>query len=272
MDDSSHAAPDAPSANAHLFRSGDPNFMTSLARGIEVISAFSEARKGLRMADLSRITGLSRAVVRRCLHTLRELGYVAEEDGVFQLRPKVLGLGYAYLSSEPLAHAAQPVLARITAAIGETCSIGVLDGDEVIYVARSNSRHLFTTTVTVGSRAPAYCTSMGRAMLAHLPADALARFAGALDLTPRTHRTISTVPALLAEMERVREQGYAVIDEEFELGVRAIAIPVRTRLNEVAGAINIVAPSARFPAAELIARGLPLLEEAAPEIARLLQV
>jgi IclR family pca regulon transcriptional regulator len=152
---------------------GDPDFMTSLARGMAVMRAFTRSRRNLTVAELSRKTGLSRACVRRCLHTLRKLGYVDADDHVFSLRPKVLSLGYSYLSSAPLADIAQPLLERVSAAVQESSSLGVLDGDEVVYVARSATRRIMSVALNVGSRLPAYCTSLGRVALAALEADEL---------------------------------------------------------------------------------------------------
>ena len=150
--------------------SGDPNFMTSLARGITVIRAFSQHRHRQTIAQLSLRTGIPRAAVRRCLYTLQKLGYVAVDDGrAYTLRAQVLALGHAYLSSAPLATSAQPLLNQVSEAIHESCSMAVLDGDDILYVARSSgSSRIMSIDLGIGSRLPAFCTSMGRVLLAGL--------------------------------------------------------------------------------------------------------
>jgi IclR family pca regulon transcriptional regulator len=147
----------------------DPSFMTSLARGLAVVRAFSDSRKPQTIAHISQKTGIPRAAVRRCLHTLQQLGYVDAELNNFSLRPKVLTLGYSYLSSTPLTVSAQPYLNNISRALNESSSLAVLDDDEVLYVARSATSRVMSVALNTGSRLPAYCTSLGRVMLAHLP-------------------------------------------------------------------------------------------------------
>ena len=150
--------------------SGDPNFMTSLARGLAVIRGFTQQKRSLTISQLSQRTGIPRAAVRRCLYTLSRLGLVGSEDGkTFALRPKILGLGYAYLSSTTLATSAQPLLDRISDVLHESSSIALLDGDEILYVARSSTtRRIMSVDLGIGTRLPAYCTSMGRVLLAYL--------------------------------------------------------------------------------------------------------
>src|SRR5437763_3353009 len=151
---------------------GDPNFMASLARGLAVIRAFTQQRRHLTIAQLSQRTGIPRAAVRRCLYTLAKLGYVTSDDGRgYSLRPKVLALGHAYLSSTPLATMAQPLLDSISDRLHESSSMAVLEGDEILYVARSTTTtRLMSIDLGLGSRLPAYCSSMGRVLLADLPA------------------------------------------------------------------------------------------------------
>ena len=154
---------------------GDPNFMTSLARGLAVIQGFTQQKRSLTIAQLSQRTGIPRAAVRRCLYTLGKLGLAASDDGkTFSLRPKILGLGHAYLSSTTLAMSAQPLLDRVSEALDESSSIALLDGDEILYVARSSTtRRIMSVDLSIGTRLPAYCTSMGRVLLAHLAPDDL---------------------------------------------------------------------------------------------------
>ena len=158
-----------------LYRGGDPDFMTSLARGLHVIRAFSGFDQRLTIADVSRATGLTRAVVRRCLYTLRELGYAATDGRTYSLQPRVLNLGHAYLSTAPIPIAAQPVLEELSEQLGESTSVAVLDDGAVVYVARAATRRIMAVTLGVGSRLPAYCTALGRVLLASLPAEQVAR-------------------------------------------------------------------------------------------------
>src|SRR5258708_6252641 len=151
-----------------LFRGGDPDFMTSPARGLHVIRAFAGVDRRLTIADVSRATGLTRAVVRRCLYTLKELGYAATDGRMYFLQPRILNRGYAYLSTAPVPIAAQPVLEEMSEALGEASSVAVLDGGAVVYVGRAATKRIMSVTLGAGSRLPAYCTALGRVLLAHL--------------------------------------------------------------------------------------------------------
>src|SRR5262245_13430865 len=144
----------------------DPDFMLSLARGLAVIRAFGSAPATLSIAEAGRLTGMSRAAARRCLHTLAVLGYVDGKGGAYRLAPNVLALGYAYLGSAAVPRAAQPVLERLSERLHESCSLTVLEGDEIVYVARAATRRILSVGLAIGSRLPAYCTSMGRVLLA----------------------------------------------------------------------------------------------------------
>ena len=252
--------------------SGDPNFMTSLARGLAVIRGFSQQRRKMSIAQLSLRTGIPRAAVRRCLYTLAKLGYVQGEDGrMFALRPQILSLGHAYLSSVPLVMAAQPVLDQVSAAIHESCSLAIQDGDEILYVARSSaSTRIMSIDLGVGSRLPANCTSMGRVLLAGLADDELAAFLRRVKLTPFTHRTIVQKDALADAIARVRRQQYAVVDQELEIGLRSIAVPVKDFRQRVAAAINVSVQATRVSVAEMEKTFLPALDAAAQELGMLL--
>src|SRR6266404_3042543 len=167
-------APNAPPVTPALEiqgYSGDPNFMASLARGLAVIRGFTQQRRHLTIAQLSQRTAIPRAAVRRCLYTLTKLGYVASDDGrTYALRPRILALGHAYLSSTPLANAVQPLLDQITSELHESSSMAVLEGDDILYIARSSTTtRVMSIDLGIGSRLPAYCTSMGRVLLASLP-------------------------------------------------------------------------------------------------------
>ncbi|HET9046088.1 MAG TPA: IclR family transcriptional regulator C-terminal domain-containing protein [Casimicrobiaceae bacterium] len=252
--------------------SGDPNFMTSLARGLAVIRGFSQQRRRMSIAQLSLRTGIPRAAVRRCLYTLGKLGYVSSEDGgMFALRPQILSLGHAYLSSVPLVMAAQPVLDQVSESIHESCSLAILDGEEILYVARSSaSTRIMSIDLGVGSRLPAHCTSMGRVLLAGMDDAELATFMRRVKLTPFTNRTLVTREALAETIERVRKQQYAVVDQELEIGLRSIAVPVKDFRERVAAAINVSVQAPRVSIAEMEKTFLPALRTAADELGMLL--
>ncbi|MDG0024327.1 IclR family transcriptional regulator C-terminal domain-containing protein [Trinickia sp. Y13] len=249
---------------------GDPNFMTSLERGLAVLQAFSQERRVLTTSQISQRTGIPRAAVRRCLYTLAKLGFVTEEDNrLFSLRPRVLKLGHAYLATTPLAHAAQPVLRHISGTLNESSSVAILDGDEILYIARASTSRIMSIDLHIGSRLPAYCTSMGRVLLAQLSPDALDAY---LDRTKRiqyTPRTIVSLDGLLDTLESVRCNGYALVDQELEIGLRSIAVPVKGADGRATAALNVGVQAARISVAEMESRILPALLEGAQELALL---
>jgi IclR family pca regulon transcriptional regulator len=252
--------------------SGDPNFMTSLARGLAVIRGFSQQRRKMSIAQLSLRTGIPRAAVRRCLYTLGKLGYVVSEDGrSFALRPQILSLGHAYLSSVPLVMAAQPVLDQVSATIHESCSLAILDGDEILYVARSSaSTRIMSIDLGVGSRLPAHCTSMGRVLLAGMAPDDLAAYLRRVKLAPFTNRTLVAKDRLMEAIGTVARQHYALVDQELEIGLRSIAVPVKDFRARVAAAINVSVQATRVTVAEMEKTFLPALRAAADELGMLL--
>lgn len=268
-------APNAPAvtpAGEIRAYAGDPNFMASLARGLAVIRAFTQQRRQLTIAQLSQRTAIPRAAVRRCLYTLAALGYVATEDGrSYALRPRILALGHAFLSSTPLVYAVQPLLDQITSVLHESSSMAVLEGDEILYVARSSTTtRLMSIELGIGSRLPAYCTSMGRALLAGLSASELDAYLSRVALVKLTGRTVSTPGELKTALSAVRRDGYCVVDQELEIGLRSIAVPVLDRDGRAVAAINVGTQSSRVPVSEMEARFLPHLRSAAHELALLL--
>ena len=250
--------------------SGDPNFMSSLARGLRVIRAFSEYRRNLTISQVSQLTGLSRAAVRRCLYTLAKLGYVGEDNKRYFLRPQVLTLGHAYLSSTPLAVSAQPYLDDVSRTLRESCSAAILDGDEIVYVCRSAETRIMSISLLVGTRLPAYCTAMGQVLLAHLSEDQLANYLARVQLVERTERTITSIPKLRRVLEQVREAGFAVLDQELEVGLRSIAVPVRDARGTVVAAVNVSAHASRATLNDMKVRFLPLLRKCANGVASML--
>jgi IclR family pca regulon transcriptional regulator len=248
----------------------DPSFMTSLARGLAVVQAFSDSRKPQTIANISQKTGIPRAAVRRCLHTLRELGYVDAELNNFSLRPKVLTLGYSYLSSTPLTVSAQPYLNSISRTLNESSSLAVLDDGEVLYVARAATSRVMSVALNTGSRLPAYCTSLGRVMLAHLPPAELDAYLAKTKLRAMTRNTVISQKGLRDILAGVRADGYAVNDEELELGLRSIAVPVRGAAGTVVAALNVGAQAARVSVKQLEKEFLPVLLKGAQELSILL--
>jgi IclR family pca regulon transcriptional regulator len=258
---------------AHLDQfSGDPNFMTSLARGLLVIQAFSERNLHLSISQLSKRTGLSRASVRRCLHTLSKLGFAGTDDQrSFYLRPRVLSLGHAYLSSTPVASAGQPILEHLSRILNESCSIALLDGTDVVHVARASITRIMAIDLGIGTRLPAFCTSMGRVLLANLSPEEIEHVLPRIEFTRYTERTVASVEKLRQALAAVRKDGYAIIDQELELGLRSMGVPVRSAAGRVVAAISVEAHGQRVSLQDMQTRFLPYLRAAAQELSLLLR-
>ncbi|RAI43034.1 IclR family transcriptional regulator domain-containing protein [Rhodoplanes roseus] len=245
---------------------GDPNIMTSLVRGLAVIQAFSRDTSSMTIAQISQATGIPRAAVRRCLYTLRALGFADTEDGRhYVLRPRILSLGHAYLSSIPLTRIAQPLLRRISNELNESSSIAILEDDDIVYIARASASRIMTIDLHVGSRLPAVFTSMGRVLLAHRPGDLDQRLARVV-FQPFTPNTVKDAASLRGEIERVREQGYSIVDQELELGLRSIAVPIMASDGTAFAAINVGVHASRMSNQDLVSKILPLLRQAAAEL------
>lgn len=219
----------------------------------------------MTIAQASQETGLSRAAVRRCLYTLVQLGYAVQDGQSYMLRPKTLALGYAYLSSSSLVARAQPILEQLRDELHESCSMGVMEEDEVYYVARAESSRIISVALRAGSRLPLYATSMGRVLLSGLSRADREAYLRRTDLAQRTPRTITDRYELLALLDRVAEEGFAIVDQELELGLRSVAVPVLGR-NGIAASINIGTQAARVPLAELRSRYLPALRRASRDL------
>jgi IclR family pca regulon transcriptional regulator len=250
---------------------GDPNFMTSLARGLTVIQAFSPQSLHLSISQLSKRTGLPRASVRRCLHTLSKLGFAGSDDGrTFYLLSRVLPLGHSYLSSLPLSTVAQPVLERLSHILHESSSIAILDGIEIVYVARANVTRIVAIDLGVGTRLPAFCTSIGRVLLANLPAEEIEALLPRIEFSCYTDRTLTSVEQLRRALLSVRRDGYAIVDEELEVGLRSMAVPVQNSTGRVLAAINSGVNGQRVSVQDMQTRFLPYLRAAAQELCPLL--
>ncbi|CEA08889.1 Pca regulon regulatory protein [Arthrobacter saudimassiliensis] len=235
------------------------HFVQSLARGLAVIRAFDAEHVSMSLSEVARRTGLTRATARRFLLTLTELGYVRTDGRSFELTALVLQLGYAYLSGQSLPQLAQPLLEDLSRQIHESTSASVLDGNEIVYVARIHTRRLMTVGIAVGTRFPAYATSMGRVLLAGLPEEELERYIADVELAPLTERTITDPQRLREEIARVRERGWAVVDQELEIGLRSVAVPIFSPTGAVVAALNTSMQAT-------MGLGAPGLDEAADRV------
>ncbi|MBW1215098.1 IclR family transcriptional regulator domain-containing protein [Pantoea allii] len=251
---------------------GDPNFMASLARGLEVLQAFTPQRRLMSVSQISQRTGIPRAAVRRCLYTLSKLGFVYAEDGKnFELRPRVLSLGHNWLGATPLASASQPVLRQLSQTLNESCSMAVLDGDDILYIARASASRIMTIDLHIGSRLPASTTSMGRVLLSGLASEPLNDYLARLTQLRYTSHTLVSSSALREELARVRQQGYAINDQELEIGLRSLAVPLSAPDGRIVAALNVGVHAGQVSADMLRQHHLPLLQEAAREISLLLR-
>jgi IclR family pca regulon transcriptional regulator len=250
----------------------DAHFVQSLERGLAVIRAFDAQRPELTLSEVARHCDLTRAAARRFLLTLADLGYVRTDGRLFRLTPRVLELGYAYLSSLSLPEVAAPHLERLVAEVHESSSMSVLDGDDIIYVARVPTARIMTVAINVGTRFPAYATSMGRVLLAALPAAELSAYLGRVTLSKLAPRTITSAADLGAELDRVRAQGWAIVDQELEAGLRSVAAPVRDRSGLTVAAINVSVHASRTTLDGIRRKLVPPLRAAAAAIERDLAV
>jgi IclR family pca regulon transcriptional regulator len=237
----------------------DTEFVQSFERGLAVIRTFDAEHAELTLADVARITGMPRASVRRFLHTLVELGYMRTDGRRFSLRPKILELGYAYLSSLSLPEVAMPHLEQLVEKVHESSSVSVLDGDEVVYVARVPTKRIMRIAIAVGTRFPAFATSMGRVLLAGQSDDWLDGFLASADLRAITAHTIADAPRLRAELLRIRQQGWALVDQELEEGLRSVAAPIRDTDGRVIAAMNVSAHASRGGLEQMREELLPAL-------------
>jgi IclR family pca regulon transcriptional regulator len=261
------AGPKPTPATALDVYTGDPNFMTSLARGLVVIQAFTQQSPQMTISQLSIKTGLSRAAVRRCLYTLTKLGFAGAEDGSrYSLRPRMLTLSHTYTTSNSLSSAAQPILERMSAALRESFSVATLDGEDIVYIARTQVNRVMAVDLHIGSRLPAYCTSMGRVLLAYLPAEQLEQYLAKVVLTPHTTRTITSVEKLRLALRNVRRNGYALVDQEYEVGLRSLAVPVHSASGRVVATVNLSGNAPRLSVLEMQSRYLTPLRNAASEL------
>lgn len=258
-----HVAPAAEGGDA---RAAD--FVQSLQRGLAVIRAFDGDASGLTTSDVARSVGLTRAAARRFLLTLAELGYVRVEGRVFRLTPRVLELGRAYLATLTLPELAGPHLSAFVASVRESSSVAVLDGGDIVYIGQVAAKRVLSVSVTVGGRDPAFATSLGRVLLAAQGDGWLDAYVEGLELRPMTKWTIVDRAKLRAELRRVNRQGWALVDQELEEGLRALAVPIRDEEGRVVAAANVALHASRWSVESIRSSLLPQLQAAAGAIER----
>lgn len=248
------------------------SYVQSFARGLSVIRCFSAEAPRQTLTEVARRCGLTRAGARRILLTLETLGYVKSDGRLFALTPKILDLGFAYLSAQPLWQFAEPAMQTLTAELKESCSAAVLEGTDIVYVLRVSARKIMSINLGVGSRLPAWCTSMGRVLLAGLPEAELEAQLAQVRLQPFTGRTVVSMDELRERIAQVRSQGWCLINQELEEGLVSLAAPIVGRSGQTIAALNVGAQINRTPPEALLSHGLPRLLGAAQTISRLLQL
>lgn len=246
------------------------SYVQSFARGLEVIRSFSAAAPRQTLTDVAARTGLTRAGARRILLTLQTLGYVETDGKRYALTPRILDLGFAYLSSMPIWNRAEPVMEALVEEVKESCSAAALDGTDIVYVLRVPTRKIMRIGLGVGSRLPAYCTSMGRMLLASLGDDEVVRRLRASSLQPMTRHTLVDADAVLQKVRQARRQGWCLVDQELEEGLISIAAPIAGRDGRVLAALNVSGQANRTNARRMQADILPSLLKAAAAISGLL--
>ena len=245
-----------------------PDYLQSLDRGLQVLRAFNRERPRCTLSDIAAQIGLSRAVARRSLLTLQHLGYVATQGRQFFLTPRVLELGYSYLSSLDLTELAHEAMEQLSQRVGESCSMAVLDGSDIVYVARVAVRRLMSVALGVGARLPAFAASMGRVLLADKSDDELTAWLRENTLRPITLHTIYKLRALRAEILKVRRQGYAFVSQELELGLCSIAVPIRSATGVAVCGLNVSMRYSNDVRSVALKKMLPALQEARHAIER----
>jgi IclR family pca regulon transcriptional regulator len=264
------AAPIAPRADIDLDPADGRDFVTALARGLSVIEAFDGQDAQMTLSDVARVAKLSRATVRRSLLTLQALGYVTASGRYFSLSPQVLTLARAYLSSSMLPRVAQPFLERVSETIAESCSLSILHGEGVIYVARSSRKRMASLHRDVGTHLPAHCTSMGRVLLATLSPAELDRFLRSAVLEAFTPHTITDPAALRPVLAQAARDGWCLVDQELEIDLRSLAVPVHNGGGRVVAALNVSTQAGRTSREHMLTVFLPVLRAAAADMRALL--
>src|SRR2546425_1664426 len=247
-------------------RARPPEFVQSLERGLAVIRAFSRERPALTLSEIADLAGLTRAAARRFLITVRDLGYVGSDVRLFSLRPRVLELGYSYLSSLPVWEVARPYLEELADKVRETTSASVLDGTDIVFVARVETKRIMSMTLGVGSRLPAWATAMGRVLLADLSADQLDGYFASVRLEPLNDRTIVDEQELRTIIDQARDKGWTMVDQEVEEGVRSLAVPIRSPSGRAEAALTVGSHAFRVSVDRIMEEFLPLVLQTSERI------
>ena len=242
------------------------SYVQSFARGLSVIRAFNAQHPAQTLTEIAQASGLTRAGARRILLTLVGLGYVQADGRLFRLTPKILDLGFAYLTSMPFWNLAEPIMETLSQQVHESCSISVLDGTEIVYVLRVPTRKIMTINLSIGSRLPAYCTSMGRVLLSALDEATLDATLDASPIAAHTPRTITDKDELKKVIAQVRSQGWAVVDQELEGGLISLSAPIRNRRGQIIAAMNISGNAQRNSAKQMVKAFLEPLQKAAQSV------
>lgn len=272
MNDDATALPDAPKPDAAAPPRPGDSYVQSFARGLSVIRSFSASAPSQTLTEVAHRTGLTRAGARRILLTLETLGYVEAQGRQFRLTPKILDLGFAYLSSLPLWNLAEPAMEALVGELKESCSAAVLDGTDIVYVLRIPTRKIMSINLGIGSRLPAWCTSLGRMLLAGLGDAEVEAKLRASRIERHTAHTVTDLAQLKAQVAQARAQGWCLVNQELEEGLVSLAAPIVDRSGRTLAAINVSGQANRTPPEEMLRRFLPRLQQAAAEISRLLQV
>lgn len=263
-------------ANAASTRIADrtpgDGYVQSFARGLEVIRSFSASAPRQTLTEVAERSGLSRAGARRILLTLEALGYVHTEGKLFSLSPRILDLGFAYLSSMPIWSVAEPVMQALVTKVRESCSAAVLDGTDIVYVLRVPTHKIMSISIGVGSRLPAHCTSLGRVLLSKLAPDELMQTLNRSDLSARTRFSATDINDIAARISQVAKQGWSLVNQELEEGLVSLAAPITSRTGQTVAAINISGQANRTSAKVMQETMLAELLAAARDISQLLTV
>ncbi len=253
-------------ALSSIFGEGSREYVASLVKGLAVIRCFDHQHMQMTLSEVAKRTGLTRATARRFLLTLRALGYMETDGKVFWLAPKVLDLGYSYLVSQPLIERVQPYTKELCDAIGESCSVSVLDFPDIVYVARTLSHQIMSVSLNVGARLPAFATSMGRVLLAAKDDSEIDELLAGVSVKRFTKYTLIEPAAIKAEIQQARVKGYAICDQELEIGLRSLAVPIQNRQGKTVAAINVSSQPQKISESKLLKEILPQLQQAASKI------
>ncbi len=248
----------------------DKEYVMGLEKGLSIIEAFGLQKAPMTLTQIANVTGHSKASVRRCLLTLSKLGYATLDGRTFALEPRALRLGHAYLSSVHLTRVAQPILELVSEHVQESASLAVLDSMDIVFVARAVLRESLTFGLSVGSRLPAYCSATGRILLSEKPKNEVEFMLKRMSRPALTPKTQTRVPAIMREIELARTRGFALIDEELQVGNRSIAVPVRTGHGKMVAAMSLSVASSRMARTAIVEKLLPELETARRNFSALL--